>query len=239
MTVPLALTRSLKSPRLGTRARALVGVLALLVAGCTDSVRWTEDVRLPDGRVIVLQRYAEFARPGGGAETLQRIEFSHPATGKPVVWENARHRRENVSGGILTTIALFESGGNMFLLTLPAYGNDQIYFNCPDPPYLLFEHRPGGWVSKPIAQIPVQILRANLTDRIGIARGREALAKAGGHLGLAYTGNHERQIRDERGRSSIVPYVIDFRNQPQQTFGVYENCDRPLNYLTAKQEEPR
>ena len=67
--------------------------LAIALVGCNQA-RWTEDVRLPDGRTITLTRSQDF---GGPTEIGQRstttkywLEFSNPDTGERVRWQSDR-----------------------------------------------------------------------------------------------------------------------------------------------------
>ncbi|MDM0072460.1 hypothetical protein [Variovorax sp. J31P207] len=49
------------------------------------------------------------------------------------------------------------------LLELPAYGDDSIKYNCPNPPYLLYEYVAGQWRSKSLAEIKIKKIRSDLT----------------------------------------------------------------------------
>ncbi len=199
------------------------------VAGCSDnaSLSWTEEVTLPDKRVITLERFVEFkggaSRPGDPAtESLQRITFRHPDTGETVRWENTKE------DGRLQTVALWLDQGTPLLLTDPAYGDAHIKYRCPNPPYLLYEYAHGKWSQRPLSQIGVDRLRANMTTRI--LEARSEIERGGHHLVAEQTAN-SYAYRDGKFR---VPYVIEFKGMPEQTFVVYENCNRPLDLLLAR-----
>lgn len=206
-------------------------ILACGLSGCVrNDLKWTEDVKLPDGRVVNLGRYAEFK---GGAshlgdpstESLQRFEFKHPGTGELVRWESSERT------GRLTTIALWLDQETPRLLARPSYGGDEFRFKCPNPPYLLFEHVQGGWRSVQLAQIGIERLRANMTTHL-MERGlRERIQESGLHLDANRTAD-SYTYRDGNIR---VPYVLDFRTLPDQTFDE-KNCDRQLNDLLAKED---
>ena len=99
------------------------GVLALvaaacLLSGCTDRLKWTEEVRLPDGRVVKLERYQKFdGRPaepfGPSTESEYSFEFRMPGTGDEIRWRNK---------GELATVALAIDDGVPTLLTSPRTG---------------------------------------------------------------------------------------------------------------------
>ena len=205
------------------------GLALVLNAACSNgaTLTWTEDVRLPDGRIITLERYSEFkagaGQPGSrSTESLQRFKFKHPTTGVVVRWENVSAQ------GTLKTIALLFDGDKPLLLTRPAYGNDLITFRCPNPPYLLYEYVHGQWLSKPLAQIGVERLRANMTTHS--LDEREQIERNKNHLSVEQTTN-SYTYRDGKVRT---PHILEFKGAPEQTFRVYENCDRPLNYLLAQ-----
>ncbi len=109
---------------------------AMKLVGCfSDSnLSWTEDVKLPDGRVVTLSRYVEFK--GGGSqfgdpstESLIRFEFKHPSSGEVVRWESTKQQK------LQKTIALWLDNGKPMLLTEPAYGGELFAYGCPNPPY--------------------------------------------------------------------------------------------------------
>jgi hypothetical protein len=207
---------------------------ALLLAGglascARNDLKWTEDVRLPDGRVVTLERYVEFK---GGAsnfgdpstDSLQRLSFTHPSTGEVIRWESSKE------AGRLTTIALWMSQETPRLLVQPTYGGDLIRFKCPNPPYLLVEHVQSQWRSVPLAQIGVDSLRANMTTHLMESGLREKIEGSGLRLNADQTADSYTY----RNGNVRVPYVLDFKGMPEQTFRVYENCNQPLNYLLAK-----
>jgi len=113
------------------------------------------------------------------------------------------------------------------LLTVPAYGQDFGTFKCPNPPYLLFEHAQGQWRSRPLATIGVDRLRANVTTHPLSAR--KEIERSKRHLSVEQTAASIAY----RDGTVPVPYILEFKGMPDQTFRVWENCDRPLTYLLA------
>jgi hypothetical protein len=206
-----------------TMALVLAGALS---ACARNDLKWIEDVRLPDGRVVTLDRYVEFKGPSQlgdpSTESLQRLSFKHPTTGEVVRWESAREQ------GLLKTIALWLDRERPVLLTRPAYGGDQIKLKCPNPPYLLYEYEQGSWRSKPLAQIGVDRLRSNMTTN-----SLEKRAELETNM-RRLTADQTADSYTYRNGNVRVPYILDFKGMPEQTFRVHENCDRPNNYLLAK-----
>jgi hypothetical protein len=203
-------------------------LLALVLSACGKSsqLEWTEDVKLPDGRVITLSRWVEFkggsSHPGeASTESRQRFEFKLPDSGEVVKWQS------DMEHGLLKTVAVWIEGGRPLLLTEPAYGGDSIKFSCPNPPYLLYEYASGQWRTKPLSKIQIKRIRANLTmhpleRRVEIEQNRR-------HLSIAETSDSHIYLEGVHP----VPYIIGFEGMPEQTFVKYENCDRPFNYLIS------
>jgi hypothetical protein len=122
---------------LATAARRAILFGCLVLCACIDrdtSLKWTEDVRLPDGRIVTLTRYQEFKGPHELGETPSAsdywFEFKHPDTGEVVRWQSDRD---------LATLALMMDGGAPVLLTRPHFGSSMIRYRCPNPPYLLYQ----------------------------------------------------------------------------------------------------
>lgn len=204
----------------------LLCITPLMACGVSD-LKWTEDIRLPDGRVLVLFRWVEFE--GGSShlgdpsvESSQQFEFKHPDTGAIVKWQNRSEQ------GNLRTIALWLEHGRPFLLGTPAYGGDSRKYNCPNPPYLLYEYAGGQWQTKPLAQISLKQIRANLT--FAPLERRSDILRNGRHLGVEQTSNSYAAADGVH----FVPYVIRFEGMPPQTFRE-EDCSRSsnLNYLLS------
>jgi hypothetical protein len=138
-----------------------MGAMAIAVAtGCSAKdtpLKWIEDVRLPDGRVVTLTRYQEFKGPHELGDTPTAtdywFEFKHPDTGQIVRWQSDRD---------LATLAVMMDQKMPVLLAMPNFGGlDRL--GCPNPPYLLYRYEAGAWRQVPIDQIPIKRLRVNMT----------------------------------------------------------------------------
>lgn len=197
----------------------VISAIAIAVAtGCsaqTPPLKWTEDVRLPDGRVVTLTRYQEFKGPHELGETPTEsdywFEFKHPDTGQIVRWQSDRD---------LATLALMMDGAAPVLLVTPHFGDSMLRYKCPNPPYLLYRFE-GNWKPVPIDRIPVKRLRVNMTES---PKYQKAIKESGFHLTADQTSNSEHNYR---------PYIIDFSMMTQQTFKT-ENCGRTLDLLIGK-----
>lgn len=232
------------------RGLALAPLLlsALLLAACSDSdLTWTEDVKLPDGRVITLKRWVEFK--GGSShlgdpstESRQSLEFKHPDTGEVVKWRNQMPQGpfridlsssapasfdtgpDNMAPGRLKTVAVWLEDGKPRLLGEPMYGGDLARFYYPNPPYLLYEYSAGQWRNKPLAEIGIKRIRANLTA--SPVNSREDIERNNRHLTAAQTADSYTRPTG----TYHVPYLIQFEGMPAQTFGL-KNSDSAPNYL--------
>ncbi len=174
-------------------------------------IRWTEDVRLPDGRVVKLTRHQEFKGPHGFGESPTGsdywFEFTHPTTDAVIRWNGNRD---------LGTVALMMQGDVPTLLLIPQYGGEFRY-NCPDPSYLLFRYEKGVWQRMALSDVPFKRLRSNMTTFPG---GRTATSnRAKGHLTADQTlGDFSSQ-------------EIDFHRMSEQVFDRPRACYKRPNYL--------
>lgn len=185
-------------------------VLTVVLAACDNAsspLRWIEDVRLPDGRIVTLTRYQEFKGPHewGNTPTVSDywFEFKHPDTGQVVRWQSDRD---------LDPLALFMDAKVPMLLVRPNFDGVERR-HCPNPPYLLFRFV-GVWEQVPLERIPVRRLRANLT--FGLSGERKLIESSNFHLTAEQTSNTTFQN---------VPFIINFSLMKEQTFGI-QNCGR-------------
>jgi len=200
----------------GRIASALMLSTVLIACGNASSpLKWTEDVRLPDGRILTLTRYQEFKGPHELGDTPSEsdywFEFKHPATGQIVRWQWDR---------TLETLALMMDGDVPILLVAPNF-NGAGQHNCPNPPYLLYRFE-GGWREEPVNQIPVKRFRVNMTFSPNYSR--KLIESSHYHLTADQTGNSMHNYR---------PFIINFSLMKEQTFGI-QNCGRNPDWLTEK-----
>lgn len=198
-----------------------VPLFTVLLASCTDRLAWTEDVRLPDGRNIRLERQAEFEGPSQ-TESMQRIAFTNPVTKTEVVWE-ARGIERRVA-----LIAVWIDHARPTLLVTPLYASDHWQFGCPNPPYLGYQHVAGDWRGVPLSSLPDMTIRSNVTGRP--AAEPERIVASGRYLAASQTAASVFFVDGVRP----VPYVIHLGPQVVQT-QQEANCDRELDYLVKEE----
>jgi hypothetical protein len=196
------------------------GALLFILLGCSrqsSPLKWTEDVRLPDGRVVTLTRYQEFKGPhelgAPPTESDYWFEFKHPDTGQVVRWQSDRD---------LSTMALMMDGKLPVLLVMPNFGG--VYRNnCPNPPYLLFKFD-GAWKQIPVTEIPVKRFRVNMT--FGPTDSRREIKLSNYYLTAEQT---------SKSYHKTMPYIINFDLMKEQIFGI-QNCGRETNWLVDKEK---
>ena len=168
------------------RAIVLVLMASVTLTACSkpNSISWKEDVQLQDGRVITVDRYAELS---GRTEltgqptappTYYTIKFKHPDTGEDVLWEGfARVNKEEaklpngqMSHPHVVAKTIMIKNKKLYLLGMPF--PTQYEYNCPNPPYILFEWSNSSWTQVPLEDIPYRQFFFNLTA-IGIKNNGE------------------------------------------------------------------
>ena len=205
------------------RVAGMIAVVALL-SGCGDRLKWTEDVRLPDGRTVTLTRVQEFNGPHYLFEeptpSYHRFEFRNPDTGEKVRWEDDRD---------LATVALSINGGVPELLTTPQFWGP-FRFRCPDPPYLAFRYVDDQWVRVPLTEMARKVVRPNMTIW-NIKYVRPFIESRGRHMSADDVAAHVSEPFDGK--------TIDLTALKEQTFGDLRRCDRPYNwYFAGSTQEP-
>lgn len=198
--------------------RVLCMIAAGLLSGCgADRLSWTEDIRLPDGSSLTLQRSAEFRGPRR-TESRQTMEFRSPISGEQVRWENSAPDPQ------LGIVALWLEGNTPQVLTRPLYVGDEMRLDCPSPPYLLYEFVSGRWRELPWDRVPKRAIRANVTTFV--LSDREKIESSGHHLTSAQTSDFRFTLPGVRH----VPFVVHLDPKVLQTHGL-GNCNRERNTL--------
>lgn len=133
---------------------AVLAVLVLASPACfkDPTLRWTEDVVLPDARVVTLKRQQHFDE--GGYVAAHSFEFQHPATRELVRWN---------TDGFFRLVALFLVQDVPHILVKPTFGRQQEQAGCPEPLMFIYRYEASAWVQVPYAQSPVRVVRNNVT----------------------------------------------------------------------------
>jgi hypothetical protein len=134
-----------------------LGCFVTLTA-CSNTLSWQEEVKLNDGRLIVVtqKRRCDSAYTGGNmASCIEReawLSFSLPEPGgREVEW------RENLSPLVLNV-----HNGKFFIVGTPPTGREFNLYGNPQPPYLGFKLEGTQWKRIPFAEIPVEVYDTNL-----------------------------------------------------------------------------
>lgn len=113
---------------------------------------WEEEVKLNDGRVIIVQQ--EKKRPvRENASDEAWVTFNLPEFGAgPIVWHET-----------LLPIILNVDSGNLYMVGTTLTGGDSYLYDCPKPFYVAYIWiKGGGWQRIHFEQIPKSIYDANM-----------------------------------------------------------------------------
>lgn len=167
MTNVMPSTRELKmfpieipKPRTGTLGRSLMFIASVLpLAACSDTVDWKEEVRMADGRVIIVEQKRKCAGGDFKASTEATCVATEawlgvklPETGnQEVTW----HER-------LKPLVLNVSQGNLYVVGFPDHPSEFRLYGATNPPYVGYVWRGTQWQRVPFEQIPPAIYDTNL-----------------------------------------------------------------------------
>ncbi len=124
----------------------------------SETVEWREEVALHDGGTVIVTGRIQFV-PGEPFHTMpgaRRFTFTHPTTGRLVIWENPGKIGSRVNPKMLD----FDRG-QPHLVTLAQAAPDYEAFGCPTPPYIVFRFD-ADWVRIRLAELPTRFTRMNL-----------------------------------------------------------------------------
>lgn len=136
----------------------LAVIVALGVQMCTPATyRWKEEVRLHDGRLIIVERSRVMSGP--------REPFRSATVGKwTLAFENPDKPGKKISfdahGGAAPMLLGF-IGGVPYVAINPRRGDAQYYYNCPHPPYIFFRYD-GEWKRIELREFPRELVNRNL-----------------------------------------------------------------------------
>lgn len=146
-----------------------------LCSGCSADadLKWTEDVVLPDGRVITLNRIQHFDKDD--YVDAHSFEFVHPVTQQTVKWQSdaalyvpelpqPAARQKRPTRGFFSLVALFMVQDVPHVLVTPTFGGYHEHAGCPNPPMFIFRNMGSGWQQIPYALSPLREIRGNTTS---------------------------------------------------------------------------
>jgi hypothetical protein len=122
-------------------------------------------------------------------------------------------------------VGLIYDGKTPLMLVMPSRGGDMQDHGCPNPPYLVYAHQSGNWLSRPMSSWPVKVFRANFST-LSESELKDALKQYGSPLPVEVS--QRSQVLNGK------PWIIQFEGAPPQTFKP-RNCNFVNNYLL---EEP-
>jgi hypothetical protein len=140
------------------RAVACAALSTLAAAACSQEREWKEEVALPDGNAIVIDRGVTFGprnyEPGQSKTGAVKywVSFKSPAGDQPIRWENP---------GKLAPMIFAISGGVPYVVAIPVSAYGYIEAGCPNPAYLFFRWS-GDWQTVSFAELPPEIRNRNL-----------------------------------------------------------------------------
>lgn len=205
----------------------LVAALVLVGCGNDSELKWKEEVKLADGRIIVVTRRSEFKAPHEigqpPGESHMWMEFEHPVTkevvkfetkfrGSTVEMEAARAKAVNDPSLMNRPYSLMTKGADLYVVTHLDSSIDD-FFGCPDPAFLLYRWHQGQWEPRPLEEMPERKFIPNLT--IEPESARQTIKSSGYHL------KPEQTVFIELGYG---PLEYDFSGMTRQTFDLPPNC---------------
>lgn len=188
----------------------LAAIVVFGVQMCSPATyRWKEEVRLHDGRLIVVER----SRVMSGAREPFRsatvgtwtLAFENPdKPGKKITLD--------VHGGAAPMLLGFV-GGVPYVAINPRRGDAQYFYNCPDPPYIFFRYD-GEWKRIGLAEFPKELVNRNLPSTYKEYR---ELSDKGGMIKEDQTTKIISRDKDQVDQKIIRPYGDEIRY----------DCNRP------------
>jgi hypothetical protein len=129
----------------------LITILGCLMnlAACSPYVTWNEEVKLNDGRVIVVEQRVRAQGPIPREDwlTINLPEFSQ----RPIVWH------EN-----LVPFVVNIDEGRLYVVGNPPTPFETRHYGCQSPPYLGFVWENERWNRIPFDKIPKEIYSTNM-----------------------------------------------------------------------------
>lgn len=145
--------------------------LAVALTGCGGTRNWKEEVRQPDDRIVVINRYDELGNmldqePGnwefGPPVVGFRLRIPVEGSWSGVTWE---------SGPYLIPLVLGIKGRQLYLAATPNTCAAYDLFGRPVPPYVFFRHDGNEWKRIPVEEFPEEV---NATNLLQGTRNRDA-----------------------------------------------------------------
>lgn len=148
---------------------AKLGLFLLLgsaISACSSTMRWTEEVKLHDGRILIVERMYNL---GGyrGLESHERTEldetitFSVPDSNKQITWKTD-FRDSQPEPNSLNLLQIEVVKGVPYIATYPAGCIAYNKWQRPNPPYVFFKYVDNNWKQISLAEFPVELNKINV-----------------------------------------------------------------------------
>jgi len=142
----------------------VIGLGACALPLGSGGTSWQEEVRLHDGRTIVVERSQSY---GGRREIGQSppireqvISFRVPDSRKTITWKN--EYGEDIGRANFIPIALHVLNGTPYFVTTPNLCLSYNKWGRPNPPYVFFKYEGEAWRRISIAEFPDKFREINL-----------------------------------------------------------------------------
>lgn len=195
--------------------------LSLIITGCdreNNELQWKEDVLLQDGRVITLNRKAQYGAPRDLTQkrlgvSWYSVDFQHPTTKEKIHWEakmmvdsEEMHKARVESWEIppaLRLDAILIKDDTIFIVA--DLGIRSWLMGCPNPPFFLYKWESGRWRKVKLEDIPYRKFSVNVQDDLNGAY--DVIERYKYHVPLEIT---TQQVYGNK------PYVIDLTRMQRQ-----------------------
>jgi hypothetical protein len=156
-----------------TAGFALPLILCLAGSACSKQDGWWEEVRLADGRMVMVERGVKIEKKMSAglrrpAVTRYSLRVINPSSQNPIRWKGAY---------ALAPIVLDFQGDEAYLVSLPMTCDADLKpFGNPNPPYIAQKWKSGRWVQIPLTDLPATIRHANMLGEYQWGRGGSPIA---------------------------------------------------------------
>jgi hypothetical protein len=135
------------------------------MSACGNSTNWKEEVLLHDGNKIIVERSLTTDSHGNreigqtAPKSEETLQFTLPGSSQAIAWKS------DYGGGLqdnLQLLGLDVVKGKAYLVTTPNRCHAFNKWGRPNPPYVVLQHDGQTWQRIDIAQLPLEIKRANV-----------------------------------------------------------------------------
>jgi hypothetical protein len=136
----------------------LVLAMGVSMSGCADTLSWQEEVKLLDGRIIVVAQKRQYERAYngsnfGGVPRESWLTLKLPETGNQEITWHEKLKPSNLN----------IANGKLYIVGIPPTSREFYLYNKPRPPYIGYVFENKAWQPIPFNEIPVDIYDMNLS----------------------------------------------------------------------------